>query len=69
MEVILTIVLIYFTFNLLTKLLIRFLNRNKSTSTGKQKKQRQQPSGQPKKKVFTKDDGDYVDFEEIKPEN
>lgn len=40
-----------------------------SRTAGKQKKRKQEPQKQTHRKVFTKDMGEYVDFEEIRSDS
>jgi len=65
MEVILTIILIYFIFRLIFKVVVRYLVRKGRKATGQDSFSHKASRKQKKKKVFRKEDGEYVDFEEI----
>jgi hypothetical protein len=61
MEFILYLILIFFAFRFLTRLFVMFtLKRSKKNPANDSEKQKPK-----KKKIFTKDEGEYVDFEEI----
>jgi hypothetical protein len=67
MKFILTLILIYFIFSLVSRLVVRYLLRKSSKLTEDGAfKGNSSESSRKHKKVFKKDDGEYVDFEEMK---
>jgi hypothetical protein len=67
MNFLLTLLLIFIVFRLVSWLAVRFLayKVRKATSSRETVEGEVPPEGKKKKKVIQKDEGDYVDFEEI----
>lgn len=68
-EVLLTIVFIFLIFRLFSGWILRFLFRRHAKRTGQSPFEEQPAAGKDKKKVMKKGVGEYVDFEEVKPNN
>jgi hypothetical protein len=65
MEILLYIILIYLIFRLFFRLIVRYLLHRSRKAAEKEGYVGQDTDKQKKKKVFKKDDGEYVDFEEM----
>lgn len=68
-EVLLTILFIFLIFRLFSSWAVRFFLRRLSRRTGQPPFEHESTTSPDRKKMFKKEDGEYVDFEEIKPNN
>jgi len=68
-ETLLTILFIFLIFRLFSGWVIRYLLRRQAKRTGHETFGQETTAGSTRKKVFKKEDGEYVDYEEIKPNN
>jgi hypothetical protein len=68
-EVLLTILVLFFIFRLVSGWIVRYLLRRHAKRTGQSPFEEQPAAGKDKKKVIKKEVGEYVDFEEVKPNN
>lgn len=68
-DVLLTILFIFLIFRLFSGWILRFFLRRQAKRSGQSPFEHETKAGKDRKKVFKKEDGEYVDFEEIKPKN
>lgn len=66
MEFLISLILIYFTFRLISRFIMRFLlSKSRKSNENETFQGRDSETSRKRKKVFKKDDGEYIDFEEM----
>lgn len=66
MKFLISLILIYFTFRLISRLTMRYLlNKSRKSNEKGTFQDRDSETSRKRKKVFKKDDGEYIDFEEM----
>ncbi len=68
-KTLLTILLIYLIFRLFSGWVVRYFLYRRSRHMRESSPEHETATGSQRKKIFNKEDGEYVDFEEIKPHN
>lgn len=68
-EIVLTFIGIYFFFRLLSSWFARYLLYKHRKQTGQDGYEQSTSQKNKRKKVFTKEDGEYVEYEDIHPTN
>lgn len=68
-EVLLTILVLFFIFRQVSGWIVRYIIRRHAKRAGHSTFEETSKKGPDRKKIFKKEDGEYIDFEEIKPNN